>query len=528
MSVYKLNGDALQSVYDITGNYLQQAYDINGNELLDNMGMIFNDFATVINTYTSSLNAYPQGGCMDDEGNVCAIFPTIGKFIKHNINTGVETQYSFTPNVYGHGNGMTYNPFTECFYVASMKETGEVYVFNKSFELIDTLYARDENDNVFTCYNIAYNRNTEQFITLRGLDGGRIIFYDNDFNRVTQVSFDINDWADTRQDIETDGNYIYAVSYNPNKIFVFNFQGDVIKEISNTGFIGEPEALCFDWSGNFYMSGKDSYFVIRKTEIIDGDLQTIKVMSYNVGNWYIGSGTNVPTAKKSEYEQLIRDILTNNDCDIVAFQEYWSTFCADGTTAVSILDDYYSSIDTIDGTTTYMGKGICMNMVPKTKVTQSYTQQSGTHKRFRVNVVEINNHDVYIISCHLDWSNKTIQYSQVQDLLNYVSDKDYFIICGDFNPTIRVTEDRTGTDYINVAKPFIDAGYNMANWKNSFIATAFNGTGLDDSTSISCLDNIITSANILIFNVQTDIEKLIDNVLDKIDHIPIVATLVIQ
>ena len=231
MSVYKLNGDALQSVYDITGNYLQQAYDINGNELLDNMGMIFNDFATVINTYTSSLNAYPQGGCMDDEGNVCAIFPTIGKFIKHNINTGVETQYSFTPNVYGHGNGMTYNPFTECFYVASMKETGEVYVFNKSFELIDTLYARDENDNVFTCYNIAYNRNTEQFITLRGLDGGRIIFYDNDFNRVTQVSFDINDWADTRQDIETDGNYIYAVSYNPNKIFVFNFQGDVIKEI---------------------------------------------------------------------------------------------------------------------------------------------------------------------------------------------------------------------------------------------------------------------------------------------------------
>ena len=29
---------------------------------------------------------------------------------------------------------------------------------------------------------------------------------------------------------------------------------------------------------------------------------TIKVMSYNVGNWYIGSGTNVPTDKKSIYE----------------------------------------------------------------------------------------------------------------------------------------------------------------------------------------------------------------------------------
>lgn len=265
MSVYDINGNVLQSVCDVAGNPLVQCYDINGNELMGG-GIVFDDTTTVTNVYTSTINSYPQGGCMDDEGNLCACLLTTSQFVKHNILTGNNTLYSFTPDAYGHGNGMAYNPTNERFYLASMKNTGEVYVFNKSFELVDTLYARDENGNIFNCWNLAYNRNSHRFVTM---SNGIMYFMDDNFEYIAKSSYAMDDWKYARQDIETDGNYIYAVSYDSNAIFVFDFQGNTIKEISNTGFTGEPENLCYDWTSNFYMSGKDSYFVIRKVAFIE-------------------------------------------------------------------------------------------------------------------------------------------------------------------------------------------------------------------------------------------------------------------
>lgn len=265
MAIYDLGGNIIQSAFGVEGNALSQAYDINGNALMSNI--VFDDSTTVTNVYTSTINAYPQGGCMDDDGNLCACLLTTSQFIKHNIATGNDVLYSFTPDAYGHGNGMAYNPNNERFYVASMKDTGEVYVFNKSFTLVDTLYPKDSSDNTYVSFNICYNRFTKQFIILA--EDNYIRFYDDNFDLVSQVAFDISEWKYTRQDSETDGNYIYAVSYNPNALFVFDFEGNMIKEISNTGFGGEPENLCYDWHGKYYMSGKDSRFVIRRLEFIE-------------------------------------------------------------------------------------------------------------------------------------------------------------------------------------------------------------------------------------------------------------------
>ena len=262
--IYDINGNAISTLYNVSGGVLSSVYDVDGN-LID--GTAFTDETTVTNTYTASYTWQPQGGCVDDDGNLCSAFPTVGKFVKHNLSTGTETQYNFTANTYGHMNGMTYCPLNERFYVASQNNTGEVYVFDKSFTLKDTIIAKDGSNNIFNCWNIAFNQNTSQFICMSG--NGDLRFMDSDFVFVKQVSFDINDWVNTHQDIETDGNYIYAVSYNANAICVFDFLGNTIKEISNTAFTGEPESLCYDWENDlFYMEGKDSYYVIRKTEFI--------------------------------------------------------------------------------------------------------------------------------------------------------------------------------------------------------------------------------------------------------------------
>lgn len=265
MRVYDVNGNPLSSAYDVEGHALSAVYDVEGN-LLD--GIVFADETTITDVYTSSLTQQPQGGCIDDDGNIYVCFYNVGKFLKHNISTGVETQKTFTGGTYGHANGMTYNPNTGYLYLASMNDTGEVFVFDTAdLSLVDTVYARDSGGTVFNCWNIAYDRTGERFVVM---SGGTIYFFGDNFDLISTGTYDVNDWAQTRQDIETDGTYIYALSYNPNKICVFDMNGHLVKQIVNTAFSGEPESMCYDWTNEiFYIEGKSSYYVIRKAEFVN-------------------------------------------------------------------------------------------------------------------------------------------------------------------------------------------------------------------------------------------------------------------
>ena len=264
MIVYDVEGNALSVAYDVEGNALSAVYDVEGN-LLD--GVVFADETTITDVYTSSITQQPQGGCIDDDGNVYVCFYSIGKFLKYNVSSDASTEYSFTAGGYGHANGMAYNPNTGYLYLASMKSTGEVYVFDTYCNLVDTLYAKDGSNNVFNCWNIAYDRIGQRFVVMHS---GVIYFFDDDFDLITTGTYNVNDWAETRQDIETDGTYIYALSYNPNKICVFTMDGHLVKQITNTAFSGEPESMCYDWINDiYYIEGKSTYYVIRRVEFIE-------------------------------------------------------------------------------------------------------------------------------------------------------------------------------------------------------------------------------------------------------------------
>lgn len=265
MSLYNIDGEEVNTLYDIDGNQVVTAYDIDGNLI---PLISFRDSALVTDVFTSTISVQPQGGCIDDDGNVYVCFYHAGKMLRHNIITGAELETSFTPDAYGHANGMAYNPTTDRLYLASMNTTGEVYVFDKSFNLLDTLYARNDAGNIFTCWNIAYDRKRNRFISM---SGNKMMFFDNEFNFLSYVPYVSSEiWPYTAQDIETDGDFVYAVGWDSNHISVVGMNGDLVKMIANTAYTGEPESLCYDWmNGKYYMEGKNSSnrFVIRE-EII--------------------------------------------------------------------------------------------------------------------------------------------------------------------------------------------------------------------------------------------------------------------
>ena len=94
------------------------------------------------------------------------------------------------------------------------------------------------------------------------MSNNQMKFYDDSYNFVKQESY--NFWAETGQDIETDGTFVYEIAYNPNKIVAYDMKGNLIKQISCSNFSGEPESMCYDWiNDKYYIEGISTYYVIR-------------------------------------------------------------------------------------------------------------------------------------------------------------------------------------------------------------------------------------------------------------------------
>lgn len=251
MSLYDVEGNTVSTFYGKSGSSTTSLYDVYGSSLT---GEDLASAATKVQTiYTASISGIPEGGCIGPDHTAVACFYNTGIFIVYDLSAGTVTQKSFTGNAYGHANGMTYNPNTERYYIAAMNNAGDVFVLDKTLDLVGTLTTRDHNGMAFNSWNIAYNRKTQQFISLAE---NYIYFYNNNMDLVKSIPYDGSDWALTRQDIETDGEYIYAVSSGPNNLYTFSMSGVYVKAVSTIVFGGEPESLMYDWTnGKYYMEG---------------------------------------------------------------------------------------------------------------------------------------------------------------------------------------------------------------------------------------------------------------------------------
>lgn len=248
----------------------------------------------------------------------------------------------------------------------------------------------------------------------------------------------------------------------------------------------------------------------------DGPI-SLKVMSYNVGGWYIGSGTNVPAEKKDLYYALQTGMIEDNNPDVLVIQEYLANFSADGTSALTMLQGLFPYVHVITSGT-YFGRAICSKYPITNYVERSYTAEPNRY--FDSCTITVNGTPITFVNTHLGLTQANLT-AEIQQLIPYLQTLTRFVACGDYNTGITPTSANVeSTEYINNVKPFIDAGFNTANFGNfGFLLTCVDR----NNQTHYYLDNIYTSGNISVSDAYVDDTKLSDLIDDPIDHMPLIA-----
>lgn len=252
----------------------------------------------------------------------------------------------------------------------------------------------------------------------------------------------------------------------------------------------------------------------------------LRVMSYNVGQWYYGGGSYVPADKDAEYYALQTGMLQRADADVAFFQEFMTTFSGLPRTADSVLSPFFPYRN-CRNSGTYFGRGICSKYEITNYTTHSYTNE--TQRYYDSATINVDDIPITVVVTHLATDSK--RYDQVTELIEYLSTLDRFICCGDFNAVyFNGTNVEGGTteetqDYTGIVVPLLNAGFKLANWSSH----GYKYTYSDEPTSTwtGCLDNVVTSPNIIINSVHVDTAKLSDTLTERCDHMPIIADLLV-
>ena len=265
-------------------------------------------------------------------------------------------------------------------------------------------------------------------------------------------------------------------------------------------------------------------YAIDGTQIFPSSFN-LKVMTYNVGQWYVGGGDNVPADKDAAYYALQNGMIQQNDPDILCIQEYWKIFSKTGRTAVSMLQQYFPYIHEQGGNSGYFGRCICSKYPISNYTVRLYTGEANRY----FDTCTITVHGVPITVCNTHFGlTQAERDAEISQLIPYLQSQSRFLCCGDFN-TVIVYDDPTSAtpssqEYIDNVKPFIDAGFHTANFGEfGFMATQIKNGG----ERKLCLDNWYTSSNIEVDNAFVDTTKLTDGLDDEIDHMPLIAELVV-
>ena len=246
------------------------------------------------------------------------------------------------------------------------------------------------------------------------------------------------------------------------------------------------------------------------------------VMSYNVGQWYIGNTSNVPTSKYSDYYTLQRSIISAYNPDVVGFQEYYDPFSS-GHSVSSVIGEYFTAHKN-NATSGYLAKAVYTNGYNISNY--SYVNfVTGTRGYIKCSIT-VAGKTIWIINAHVETSSREAEkVAQSREVFEAVASLEYFIILADLNTVCKSVNDE---EYTTIMKQFIDAGYHSANCssQHGFIDTWTDSTTAS-GTWYAC-DHIITSANIDITDVTVDLQKTTSGFGDVIDHIPIIARLEIH
>lgn len=251
----------------------------------------------------------------------------------------------------------------------------------------------------------------------------------------------------------------------------------------------------------------------------DGPI-TLKVMTYNVGQWYYGSGDNVPADKDAAYYALQNGMIQAHNPDVLCIQEYWKVFSKTGRTALSMLQQYFPYIHEQGGNSGYFGRCICSKYPISNYTVRTYANESNRY--YDSCTITVNGVPITFTNTHLDVNSQDKRDEEIVELIAYLQTQQRFIACGDYNTAIMYA-DKTRPAYIKNIKPYLDAGFHVANCDDfGFLYTA---SDMPTGTWNGCLDNIITSPNMTFTSVEVDETKRTDGLTENIDHMPLIAVI---
>lgn len=275
----------------------------------------------------------------------------------------------------------------------------------------------------------------------------------------------------------------------------------------------------------YVMSGNllsDAYYLDGVQVFPDGP-QTLKVMSYNVQYF----------KKINSQQTMLTEIANKYNADIIGLQELASYSLSTIPVAGQVFLTNYPNRNLSGHINKLMlaTKSIVLSNVVYADFINQDPEDMTQYNETRAYIkgeFSVGGKTITIINTHLCLLTTSVKWQQMEEIFALAEQCEYVIITGDFN---QYSNDASGDDFVHMFKPFLDAGYNLANCSPDFgfIKTASNLTTAETLDDLQAPpDNIIVSGNINIVDAIVDDTKLSYLDGNPIDHVPIIAVLEIQ
>ena len=266
-----------------------------------------------------------------------------------------------------------------------------------------------------------------------------------------------------------------------------------------------------------------SAYNIDGRQIFPDAQSTLKIMSYNVGAW-TAFGNNATQENQETWYTLQNNILAEEQADLIGIQEYEDAIGSYNVPAM--IRQYAPYLFDVDRVNNKAGRAIASKYLMTNSREINFTNQNGEIRSYLIGDVNIGGKMIKFITTHLALDNATVAL-QIQELLTAVESFEYWIITGDFNINFPNAQSE---GYSILIEPFLNEGYNVANGDPNgfgFIPAFSTGTPEQD-TGWAYLDNIMCSSNIEIANVYVNRQKITEHAGYAIDHLPLIAEVVVN
>lgn len=231
----------------------------------------------------------------------------------------------------------------------------------------------------------------------------------------------------------------------------------------------------------------------------------ITVMNYNVGGYGWGLNKGMDIDKVPEKEANFKQFLNDQACDLIAIEEQYeyldtgATISSDGLYDALYPFNYFPTV----GWSAFYSKVKLNNTV-------EYTF-AASGRRYITADIAYKGKDIHIVCVHLHPTSSTLREAEMDELIAHLSQKDRFIVFGDFN-TASVTEYERLTA---AGLKFVNGGY--MDYKNTY-------NPYSEEYYPGYYDNIAYSDGIVLKSIK--IPDVYDNLAS--DHLPVVCTFTVM